>query len=134
MGGPEVVILIVLGLIILVPMLMKAAGRAGERPVGRATRTSTSVRQLPPKPSELPGVRAAISRGDWPRAVDLYHEVSGLPRAQAESAVMATVEPGPNQTGTGRTGTDPAGTGRAGGPPTGDDGWPELPDRNRRGD
>lgn len=127
LGSPEVVVLIVLGLLVLVPILVRAAGRAGQRasgPCGAAER-APEVRQLPPEPAELPGVRAAIDRGDWRRAVDLYQEASGLPRARAESAVMAVSEPGPNQTGA----TGPARPGDAG--DRVDEQWPGLPDRNR---
>ena len=126
MGGPEVVILIVLGLIILLPLLMKAAGRADLRrqdSVGGSDGVLRPAHQQPPlRPTDLPGVRTAITRGDWEGAVDLYHRASGLPRAQAESAVMAILEPGPNQTGADRAAEPPV---------SGDRSWPELPDRNR---
>jgi len=130
LGSPEIVVLLVLGLLVLAPILVRAAGRSGQRAPGSRRRVegAPEVRQLPPAPTDLPGVRAAIDRGDWQRAVDLYQEVSGLPRARAESAVMAVGEPGPNQTGA----TGPADPRDVGGPDTAQ--WPELPDRNRRDD
>lgn len=126
MGSPEIVILIVLGLIILLPLLLKAASQHQVRGSRQPSRpiASPTAEQIP-QPTDLPGVRAAIARGDWRHAVDLYHEASGLPRDRAESAVMAVIEPGPNQTGADQP------------PPSGDraeDQWPGLPDRNRSTD